>query len=190
MHLFFDTETTGLPADWRAPATDLANWPRMVQLAWILSDEDGTIREQKNHIIKPDGFTIPASAATIHGITTEKAYQEGRDLKEVLSEFSGAIDRADSLIAHNIKFDEKIVAAEFARKDIPSNFSQTIRVCTMLSSTDYCRIPGAYGYKWPKLSELHLTLFHDAFTESHDAAIDVAVCAKCYFELRKRGIIK
>lgn len=36
MYLFFDTETTGLPGSWSAQATDLENWPRLVQLAWIL----------------------------------------------------------------------------------------------------------------------------------------------------------
>jgi len=30
MYLFFDTETTGLPRNWKAPVTDLDNWPRMV----------------------------------------------------------------------------------------------------------------------------------------------------------------
>ncbi len=33
MYLFFDTETTGLPRNWHAPASDLANWPRLIQLA-------------------------------------------------------------------------------------------------------------------------------------------------------------
>ena len=35
MYLFFDTETTGLPRNWKAPITDLNNWPRLVQLAYI-----------------------------------------------------------------------------------------------------------------------------------------------------------
>lgn len=33
MYLFFDTETTGLPKNWKAPVSDLNNWPRLVQLA-------------------------------------------------------------------------------------------------------------------------------------------------------------
>ena len=32
MYLIFDTETTGLPKNWKAPLTDFDNWPRMVQL--------------------------------------------------------------------------------------------------------------------------------------------------------------
>ena len=34
----FDTETTGLPKEYDAPYTDIDNWPRLVQLAWIVYD--------------------------------------------------------------------------------------------------------------------------------------------------------
>jgi uncharacterized protein YprB with RNaseH-like and TPR domain len=29
MYLFFDTETTGLPGNWKAPVTDVNNWLRL-----------------------------------------------------------------------------------------------------------------------------------------------------------------
>ncbi|MCX6741278.1 MAG: hypothetical protein NTY61_02675, partial [Candidatus Parcubacteria bacterium] len=35
-YLFFDTETTGLPKNWKAPIEDLDNWPRIVQIAWAI----------------------------------------------------------------------------------------------------------------------------------------------------------
>ena len=40
MYLFFDTETTGLPRSWKAPITDSNNWPRLVQIAWLVFDLD------------------------------------------------------------------------------------------------------------------------------------------------------
>ena len=40
IYLFFDTETTGLPKSWKAPVTDTENWPRIVQIAWILSSKE------------------------------------------------------------------------------------------------------------------------------------------------------
>ncbi len=43
MFLVFDTETTGLPRDWNAPKSDFSNWPRVVQLAWQLYDEQGRL---------------------------------------------------------------------------------------------------------------------------------------------------
>ena len=41
MFLVYDTETTGLPGNYKAPLTDSENWPRLVQLAWQLHDADG-----------------------------------------------------------------------------------------------------------------------------------------------------
>jgi hypothetical protein len=41
MYLFFDTETSGLPRTHKAPVSDLDNWPRIVQIAWLLIDEQG-----------------------------------------------------------------------------------------------------------------------------------------------------
>ena len=61
MILFFDTETTGLPKNYKAPVTDLENWPRLVQLAYILQDYDGNTILKGDYIIKPNGFTIPSN---------------------------------------------------------------------------------------------------------------------------------
>ena len=66
MYLFFDTETTGLPKNWRAPVADLNNWPRLVQLAYLYCDGDGNTLLSGDYIIKPDGFLIPESASIIH----------------------------------------------------------------------------------------------------------------------------
>ena len=43
MFLIFDTETIGLPKNYNAPYSDLANWPRMVQLAWQIHSATGEI---------------------------------------------------------------------------------------------------------------------------------------------------
>lgn len=190
MYLFFDTETTGLPRNRNAPVSDLNNWPRLVQIAWLLYDVSEEQISSRDYIVKPQGFTVPYASVRIHGISTERAIKEGTPLKVVLSEFSKAISQSKILVAHNMDFDEKIIGAEFLREDIPNSFFQTARICTKVSSTDFCQIPGHYGYKWPTLSELHFALFNTGFEEFHDAAIDVTACAKCFFELKRQGIIK
>ena len=43
----------------------------------------------------------------------------------------------------------------------------------MQSSTNYCKLPGPYGYKWPKLSELHIKLFWVDF-ENDSLSFDTA----------------
>ena len=94
MYLFFDTETTGLPRNWKAPVSDLNNWPRLVQLAFLLYDDEGNKISEGDYIVKPDGYTIPKDASRIHGITTERANSEGQAIAEVLQQFSSRIEQA------------------------------------------------------------------------------------------------
>ena len=185
MYLFFDTETTGLPRNYKAPVTDLNNWPRLVQLAWLFYDKDGNKIAGNDVIIKPDGFTIPVEASRIHGISTERAISEGISLAEVLHEFQLMIDRTEFLVAHNMSFDEKILGAEFLRCKMVNSVPTKKQICTMQSTTNFCAINGPYGYKWPKLSELHFKLFHAGFEEAHNAAIDINATAKCFWELKR-----
>ena len=189
MYLFFDTETTGLPKNWKAPVTDLENWPRMIQIAWILCDEAGNKLDTQVHIIKPEGFSIPSGASDVHGITTEMAHEQGISLLEVLTQFNEAVNQANYTVAHNISFDEKIMGAELLRKDLPSSFEFTTKLCTMKSSTAYCKIPGRYGYKWPTLAELHIKLFGEDFEDAHDALVDISITEKCFWELKNRGVL-
>jgi DNA polymerase III subunit epsilon len=189
MYLFFDTETTGLPRKWRAPVTDFANWPRMVQVAWVLTEEDGKEVGSGSHIIRPSGFLIPEDASRVHRITTQRALEEGEELVSVLSRFAADLARAEVLVAHNLSFDEMIVGAEFLRMDMPNHLDGKERLCTMESSTTYCNIPGQYGPKWPRLSELHEKLFGETFSEAHNAENDIRATVRCFFELRHRGVI-
>ena len=109
MFLIYDTETTGLPKNDQAPLTDFDNWPRLIQLAWQMHDENGEVIEVNNYLIKPEGFIIPRSAEKIHGISTERAEKEGNDLREVLEIFSKSLVNAKVVIGHNIEFDNTVM---------------------------------------------------------------------------------
>jgi DNA polymerase III subunit epsilon len=189
MYLLFDTETTGLPKNWKAPVTDIGNWPRMVQIAWLLYDKNGVLLTGNDYIIKPVGFTISADAAKIHGISTEKALESGSDLNLVLTEFSNIAEQAEFIVAHNLSFDEKIIGAELLRCTMPNILNSKKRICTMEKTTNFVAIPGPYGFKWPKLAELHYKLFNTHFEEQHNAAMDIKATANCFWELKRRGKI-
>jgi DNA polymerase III subunit epsilon len=191
MLLFLDTETTGLPKYYAASATE--KYPRVVQLAWSLYDQEGNRESQESHIIYPTDFTIPPDSARIHGITTQRAKAEGVSLHKVLPQFNADVERAMTVIAHNVDFDLPIILTEFLRCRMETNLAEKQKFCTMKAPgiVSYCKIPNSAGTrnKWPKLSELHLHLFEAEFSGSHDAGADVEACARCYFELRTRGII-
>jgi DNA polymerase III epsilon subunit-like protein len=86
-----------------------------------------------------------------------------------------------------MSFDEKILGAEFLRMGMKNPIPSKQKICTMESTTNFCALHGPYGYKWPKLSELHRKLFRCDFEEAHNAAVDITATAKCFWELRRIG---
>lgn len=189
MFLFFDTETTGLPKDYRTPFTDLTSWPHLVQLAWMKTDDSGKEINTGNFIIMPIGFDIPKDASDVHGITTEIALDKGVPLRYTLECLNVDLKWSDCLVAHNVEFDRKVLGASLLRANVPSYLSKN-KICTMKSSTNFCQLPGQRGYKWPKLDELYFKLFDRKLENAHDALVDVRACAKCFFELINRKVIE
>jgi DNA polymerase III subunit epsilon len=193
MILFLDTETTGLPNRRSAPLYYLSNWPRLVEIAWIECNESGTVESEYDQIIKPESFEIPKSASALHGITTEKAIEDGIPLNEALKLFCQSLNRSALCVGHNIDFDVKVVNAElirmgFLRQHFRFLWKQT--KCTMKSSTKLCRLKTGHGYyKYPKLPELHTKLFGKTYEDKHNALSDARACMSCYFELHRRGIL-
>jgi len=187
-YLVFDTETVGLPINSAAPVTALDNWPRLVQLSWFIFDEDARELEKANFIVKPDGFSIPYESTKIHGITTERANRQGVSIFEALNKFIASFrGNGTTLVAHNLEFDDKVVGAELLRYKISSNFFDLPRVCTMRLSTDFCALP---NNKPPRLTQLYFKLFGINFADAHQADVDARACARCFFELKKLGVIK
>lgn len=193
MYLIFDTETTGLPKNYQAALDDFSNWPRMVQIAWAIFDKEGRNWLKKSFVIYPDGYIISDEVAKIHRITQERAMEEGEPIRKVLAEFLEDVSRVDFLIGHNIDFDEKIVGSEIMRQEMSFDLPKLLeanKICTMKSSVGFCEISnGRGGYKWPNLTELYNKLFQTSFPEAHDALVDVLACAKCFFELKRKGVL-
>jgi DNA polymerase-3 subunit alpha len=190
MYIIFDTETTGLPKNWNAPITDTDNWPRVVQIAWQLHDENGDLLENKDYLIKPDGFNIPFESEQIHGISTELAESQGSDIREVLDEFNTALSKAKFVVGQNIGFDINVMGCEFYRyeTDTPMTEMPILDTCTE-KTADLCQIPGGRGgkFKLPTLTELHEFLFGEPFEEAHNATADVEATTRCFFELIRTG---
>ena len=186
MYIIFDTETTGLPRNWNAPITDTDNWPRAVQIAWQLHDDMGNLIEQKDYLIKPEGYDIPYDAERIHGISTALADELGADLEMVLNEFNIALSKAKFVVGQNVGFDVNILGCEFVRKglDSPMASMPVLDTCTEVTAT-MCQITGGRGGKWklPTLTELHQHLFGEPFGEAHNATADVEATTRCFFEL-------
>ncbi|NQX82245.1 MAG: DNA polymerase III subunit alpha [Flavobacteriaceae bacterium] len=186
MYLIFDTETTGLPKKWKAPISDTDNWPRCVQIAWQLHNDDGSLVESKDYLIQPDGYTVPYDAQQIHGISTELAQQKGHKLNDVLSLFNDALAKCSFVVGQNLQFDLNIMGAEYYRQAIDTTLLDipVLDTCTERTAS-MCMIPGGRGgkFKLPTLTELHKHLFGTDFNEAHNATADVEATTRCFLEL-------
>lgn len=191
MYIIFDTETTGLPRDWNAPVTDTSNWPRVVQIAWQVHDEMGRLVENRDFLVKPDGFDIPYDAERVHGISTLLAEKYGESLDSILNLFNEALEKATYVIGQNVKFDLNVVGCELVRTGITSRLLEmpVLDTCTEATAA-LCKLPGGRGgrrYKLPTLTELHDFLFQQPFVEAHNATADVEATTRCFLELLRRG---
>lgn len=187
--LFFDCETNGLPKDYKASYTDVDNWPRVISLAWCLADIDGNAIDQQYHLIKPDGWQVPTEKFWVdNGYSQADSEANGVPMLDVLHRFMMAKQEASCLVAHNLNFDHRIVWAELIRHNLTPR-SGMHKICTMMTTTKYCGIPGSRGMKWPKLEELHRKVFNCDFEDAHNALADVLAMKKCFYELVKLGVI-
>lgn len=188
--IVIDTETTGLhPRPYQKPSTDAAclkAWEacRIVQFAWAIYEEDGQLVKKACHTVRPDGYTIPAVVAAIHGITTEIAMAEGIPISVIMESFRNDIlaENVKILVAHNIRFDDPVVQAELLRLSHPADecFAALERRCTMLTGT----LPGK---RWPKLADLYFRYFNVVPVGCHRADSDVEFCSKIYFAMVEEG---
>lgn len=189
--LFFDIETNGLPKSYNAPIEDSDNYPRIVQIAWILYNNDHEM-SVNDCLVIPD-FEIDEKSAEIHGFTKEVLTRDGIDIKDVLNKFYVDMKVADVLIAHNYDFDSTVTAAEYYRQGSPQVANMLMskqNLCTMKTTTNFVKAPKdrGYGYKWPKLDELYQKLFNETFENAHNALYDIRATAKCYWKLKEQGV--
>lgn len=193
-YLVLDTETTGFPRTNINDFDNLDNWPRIVQFAWLLFDEEHKIILNECHIVK-QFKPIPPDAIRIHGITDKRASKEGKEITYVLSEFQKALNRSQIVIAHNIDFDVPIVDSEFIRAGFDKQFNNKTLICTMKSTIDFCKLGRGDRYKFPKLSELYQKCYFPesrgkmTLLDAHNALIDAGLTAKCFFKLKEMQVI-
>jgi DNA polymerase III epsilon subunit-like protein len=192
--IVFDTETTGIPETADATKRNCKNFPRIVQIAWMVFDDDIEMIKSQSYIIKQEEST-PVSSIEIHGITDEIAKEKGVCINDVLNEFLSDIKTAKVLVAHNMKFDYNVVKSELYRNNLDTDAIENIhKCCTMLISKDYCAIEryGSADYKYPTLAELYMKCFPEKILHKkmlHNALFDVAVCAKCLCKLYQENVI-
>ena len=190
MILAYDTETSGLP-DWHQPS-DAAHQPHVIQIAMILQDMEGKEVDRFASIVRPgDGAVMEPEAFKAHGITLERAMDEGACPLEVTDRFIAWAEKAQLMVGHNESFDRRLMRISAARhrgfKWEPSCPS----FCTMWKSKFIINLPptqrmietGMPGPKQPKLEEAVQFFFGEALEGAHDALVDVEASLRVMWHL-------
>ena len=201
MHiLFFDTETNGLPPrDRNCLSNDVDKWPHIVQIAWQLWDfaEEPKLLNAYVAILKPEpGLVWNEGSQVIHGISKDRAEQEGLPGADVFAKFSTAASGANIIIAHNLAFDKPVLKACYYRLNRAETFSwwPGQEYCTMEATKSLCKLPSKFArpsdpYKWPKLDDLYKFLFGAVSTlDLHSADADVECLVSCFREMVRREL--
>lgn len=188
--LVFDTETTGLPTANLIGPQYLEQWPYIVQLSYVIYDDERNTIELKDYIIKiPDNIDIPQESINIHGITKKISNTYGVSIYEVFAEFYYYFKIADKIIGHNINFDINMIRVELLRKIYNSAHSSLINyiketeptiedsqllkkylneiqnnqniICTMKTNVEFCNIIALSKYGKPYVKYPTLTQLHN-----------------------------
>ena len=191
--IVFDTETTGLPKTNQKPNKwNTHLYPYIVQFSWFIFDINlKKVIKTCDYIIKiPDDIEIPIESTEVHGITKEMSQNQGIDIKFALKEFTKDLLDSNYLVAHNIRFDKKMVSIEYLRNDLIDWIARHRKTeyCTLANSIELCQIYKINKrkekyLKWPKLMETHFKLFKTIPNNLHNSLIDIYVCFRCFHKL-------
>lgn len=186
-----DTETDGLIPK-GVSYRNLNRMPHLVQLSWVKTDNNLNQIEEVDLIIKPEDYQIPTSASDIHGVTQERAMEEGVPLKEAMKKAHSSLKDVDLICAFNAEFDTKILHAAFSRAGATNDHIFTRRhCCIMLAATPVTKIPSPYpGYRWPKLQYAHKEFFGHEFDGAHNSLEDIRATIRVAKYLIDKGHLK
>jgi len=184
--LVIDTETTGLIIDnsLRVTKKNLEenpdNFPRVVQLAYMLLDPDGKNCSYSTYVKQNE--PIPEQAVSIHGITAEYCNQHGVLLVDALTELAQKATMCDTIIGYNVRFDYKVLQAEYLKEKIGFPFRNHNKIDAMRTAQ---KILKKKAHEKISLNNAHREILGDAnvyessidLTNRHDAMSDVVSTA-------------
>lgn len=111
-HCGFDTETTG-----RDPRS-----ARLITCSIVIREPH--TEPKKHYWLADPGVEIPPETTAIHGISTQQAREEGRDIVEVLTEISdflfSFLSQGYPVVAYNAGYDLTLLESELARHNLPT----------------------------------------------------------------------
>jgi DNA polymerase-3 subunit epsilon len=170
----FDLETTGVEVD----------TSRIVSACIAVLDEDGGLVSRWDWMADP-GIEIPDGASAVHGITTERAREEGRPAILVISEIAQTLrvlfDSGIPVTVYNAPYDLTLLDRECRRHGLPplDGTSPVIDPLVIDKAVDRYR-------KGKRTLEATAELYEVPLDDAHDAGADAIAAGRVALALLRR----
>lgn len=180
--LFYDTETNKLVNN--DLPYDHESQPVALQIgAMLYNTELERPLHKVSMLINWPAIEVDEGAARVHGLTPE-ILKHGVSHDEAMRYLHNVAYYADSCIGFNVGFDRTVVCSSMGKatglmgtagaKGAAALLHDKPHYDIMKPLTNVCKIPGRYGYKWPKLTEAYRLLVNPrGFEGAHDAMADI-----------------
>ena len=173
-YIAWDTETTGKYED---DALDI-DAPHIVQIAAVKYRNDKEVDSLVLIIRLPDGVHSTEGAVAVHGITDEYVAQNGIPFDAAWEKFQSFVSDDVTMVAHNNKFDERVLRANLKRFKHGDEFFKTKTMqCTLKLRRQKQFCDG-------KLSQIYEEFFNTPLEDAHDALVDSRAVGVIYPILR------
>ena len=161
-----DTETNGFED------------PRLAGIALIFVSVSMMIEHEVAFLVRPNGWQMSKEATSVNGLTDERLAAEGIDAAAALHLWKTAISLGRTPVGHNLGFDLRVMANEFAhaREDAPDPGEG---LCTLEPLRRLCGV-GA-------LSKAYKEMTGEDMTGAHDAIADARATLTLFAKLREKG---
>ena len=182
MYLIIDTETNGLPNMHNIKYGDYPlytniekyNTARVIQISFMICDENLNEIEMHDYVIKRQGFDI--NNYEFHNITNEIS-DNGFQFDVVMNIFYEKLKLCKYIIAHNINFDINVIKSELFRRqkyDLISLLENYDTICTVKTFKYIVKAKNKYNkIKDPSLKELYYYAFKKDIENAHNSKYDV-----------------
>lgn len=178
-----DIETTGLPECGRLLSADYTSYRdlskfelcRLVQLSWLVLDENLNELERQSYIIKPEEFSIPlVSTLKSHGVTHAHALERGVCFLDVAEKLELTLAKCSWLIGYNLDFSRNVLMSELFRRNNPNGLLVKVGMmdecCIMMRAKEQLRL-----FKSQSLQDLSRT-----FLPENENDTKLGLSAKIY----------
>lgn len=197
---FTDFETSGFPSGHDDEYAQLKNYEKARAIQWAIIFVEVSIRNNVFVFQKKEEYCwtlahkkliVPYKITKLTGVTTQHVRQSNTSFADAYKQVRYSLLACNAIIAHNARFDIKILCSEIARvgiqeRHIADAIFQKTRFCTQEIGKQYL----GTTKKGPSLGFLYKKLFTSDFINQHNALADTKACFECFQQMAKYPPLK